>query len=357
MSYVQSYSASVPYSGSVSYGASQSGGTAHYSGSVPVHITIQVNTAPFDGSVDRCNTTIDLLNGAVVAMKAAQCAAISETSQKISNTLINGFFNVVDKEIGQQLVQLDSEVKSSFGLLQGQSKDVDKQRGVMETDYHRIASRYVTLFADLDEECRKRIYALDRPSFALAEKVSGALLGDAAKKDAASAFVAAAEEAVSETQLLVSTLRKKTREVISTLREYITQEGRMGALVASCLFNEKPKDKVTYLLPALWIEKDLLDGTDLAQETVVPACAGADAVAAALRDAFGNGGRGTFVTMEEGEFALLAKEFNALSEARFAGGEAGAETDEKSRRVYQTILALWNGMGVPKTARAGQEEA
>jgi len=48
MSYSRSYSASIPFSGSVSYSYPKSdtggSGTAHYSGSVPVNVTINVNT-------------------------------------------------------------------------------------------------------------------------------------------------------------------------------------------------------------------------------------------------------------------------------------------------------------------------
>jgi len=80
MSYSRRYSREVSYSGSVryTYPASQSGGsgTEHYHGTIPVNITINVDTRPFDGSVNRFNKSIDVLTGSVVATNAAQCVKI-----------------------------------------------------------------------------------------------------------------------------------------------------------------------------------------------------------------------------------------------------------------------------------------
>jgi len=58
---------------------------------IPVTIDIEVDTRPFDQSVDHCNSNVNLLTGAVVATEAAQVASIHENSEKVAGTIVNGF--------------------------------------------------------------------------------------------------------------------------------------------------------------------------------------------------------------------------------------------------------------------------
>jgi len=86
MSYTRTYREriAVHYSGTVSYNypSSQNGGsgTAHYSGTEyeEVDVHINVDTDPFDNSVEHCNTNVNLLTGAVVATEAAQLVSIDK---------------------------------------------------------------------------------------------------------------------------------------------------------------------------------------------------------------------------------------------------------------------------------------
>ncbi|MDR0709909.1 MAG: hypothetical protein LBF77_07575, partial [Spirochaetaceae bacterium] len=82
MSYRQSFHDSLEVQGSVSQtvGPSQNSQTVeiNYRKIVPLDITIDVITEPFDYSVDHCNDSIDVLTGTVTGMKAAQCAAIGD---------------------------------------------------------------------------------------------------------------------------------------------------------------------------------------------------------------------------------------------------------------------------------------
>ena len=74
----------VHYSGTVSYGPSQNGGTASYSGTAyeDVVVNVEVDTTPFDASTHRCGGQVDLLTGSVAATEAAQVASIKENSRK-----------------------------------------------------------------------------------------------------------------------------------------------------------------------------------------------------------------------------------------------------------------------------------
>jgi hypothetical protein len=358
MSYQQTYHASVPYSGtvSVSYPKSDSGGstTAHYSGEVPLSVTINVNTAPFEGSVHGCNNSIDLLTGSVVAMNAAQCAAIEQTAKDVSKSLIDGFFGTINTELTQQLQALDSAVKAGLGLIFEQGKAADAQKQTLETDYNRISSRYAALFNNLDTECYKRIYALDRQAFALAEKVKQPLL-DAQRHNAAFAVLGIEEGAGVQSFLFASNLNKKTQRVLRSLYEYITQESRLTSLVSSFLNNEQLPEKTDVYIPVLYMESDAL-------ETEKTACAKVDEncfvyelpdEGGAVQQCFENQQYGAdmqknikkktqdFCRQSEWEktnteeYMRVKKEFDSIAEAYFS-----AHDDEVNRRVYAAMLSL-----------------
>jgi len=342
MSYSTQHHASIPYSGYVSYSypASQSGGSgsAHYSGSVSVNVTINVDTQPFDGSVSHFNRTVDVLTGSVVAMKAAQCAAINQTATDVSTTVINGFFGTIRMELSQQLQALDSAIKATYGLLLEQGKAVTEKKDVMEGDYNRIASRYVRLFEDLDKECYKRIYELDKRSFLLSEKVQKELVSDTSKNAAALNLLEIEETSSSKSLLLVSSLNRKVLEVLHTLHNYITQESSINSLVNSFLFNEEVGENIPHYAPVVFTESDTLEGNSAKQENFVPVYfdEGKKQAIADKARAFCSGSQSAWKGIAEQEREAINKEFNTLAEAGFSGSH-----DETEQRVYQTMLSLW----------------
>ena len=120
MSYTRSFSKNiaVKYSGTVNYPASQNGGTMSYSGTAyeTVNVDIHVDTNPFDQSVASCNNSVNGLTASVGAMNAAQCLAISENADKVSKSLIDGFFHTVRTDLSTQRAELEQSIdkKSIF---------------------------------------------------------------------------------------------------------------------------------------------------------------------------------------------------------------------------------------------------
>ena len=231
MSYRQHFYDSIQVSGStsVSYPASQNGGTLHvpYSRNVSVDITVDVETDSFDNSVTHCNRSLDVLTGSVVAMNAAQCAVIQQTAKDVSQSLINGFFGTIRMELSQQLQALDSAIKAGFGLIEEQGKAVSEQKRTLETDYNRISSRYLAIFRDLDDECHKRIYALDKNSFNLSQNVQKKLLVETGANISAKNLLGIEEECSSRSMMTVSRVNRLARDVLETLQNYINQERTM----------------------------------------------------------------------------------------------------------------------------------
>ena len=354
MSYSKNYSATLPYSGSVSYSypASQNGGSGsvHYSGSIPVNVTINVDTQPFDGSVNRFNSQIDLLTGSIVAMHAAQCAAIEQTSTEVSAALISGFYGTINTELSQQVQALDSEVKATQGLILEQDKAVTDKKRQMEADFNMIASRYIRLFADLDNECHRRIYALDKPSFNLSEKVQQQLLSENSRDTAASNLLGIDEESSVNSLVFVSSIYRRVLDVLKTLRDYINQESSISALVNSLLIDEKIDSNVPMSIPVVWIESDMLDDSSLAHESFFPRFLDQEKekMIAEKTEAFCSGAdQSAWAKGKELDRDMLDREFKTIAESNFA-----ETSDESGQRVYKTMLSLWQNSSVVNLIRS-----
>ena len=294
------------------------------------------------------------MTGAVVTMNAAQCAAIEQTGKEVSKHVIDGFFGTIRTELSQQIQALDSAIKAGFGLICEQGKAVSAQKNVMETDFNRISSRYATLFQDLDDECRKRIYALDKQSFTLAEKVQKQLVSEATGNAAAMNLTAMQEGPASTAMLLVSGLNRKGRDILKTLAAYITQETRLTALINSFMEDGRAEDKQDLFVPVIFAESGAIGGdragdpvggnarqTDTRRsstvERFVPGfiqAAEKNAIAEAV-SSFG-ADADAWIEMPEDEKKLLGKEFNAVCESYFSGN-AG----DDGNRVYETLMGLW----------------
>ncbi len=173
MSYSQSFyrRVAVPYHGSltVTYPASQYGGTqtVYYDGTAyeDVEVDVHVDTSPFDASVANCNHQVCGLTASVGAMNVAQCAAISENAEKVSNTIIDGFFHTVRTDLATQKIELEQVIEARLILLRQQAASLLGKQKEMEDIYARTTARYQKLFSDINNELSVRIHEIDQPVF------------------------------------------------------------------------------------------------------------------------------------------------------------------------------------------------
>ncbi|MDR2608811.1 MAG: hypothetical protein LBC57_10520 [Treponema sp.] len=345
MSYTQHFhdSISVYGSKSVSYPKSDSGGTmtVSYSETVPLDITVNVETAPFDNSVSNCNGSIDVLTGTVIAMNGTQVAAIQETTRKVSQSLIDGFFGTINTELSQQLQALDSAIQAGAGLIAEQGKAVSAQKRVMETDYNRISSRYAALFQNLDDECHKRIYALDKYSFNLARNVQKKLLLETGANTAAGNVLGIQDESSSKLMLLISRLKRIVHDVLNVLRMYVGQETAIAVQIDSFMLDEKIEGKRTEYMPVIWVEQEDLGGNAADRKCYMPDSMPEnkkDLAAQSVDRRFTSETR--WYAASEEERNMLDREIMALAESAFAGAP-----NEKELRVYDKIIELWRNGG------------
>jgi hypothetical protein len=343
MSYTQRFQDSIHVAGttSASYPASERGGTMQvsYSRNVSLDITVDVETGDFDSSVAHCNRSIDGLTGSVVAMNAAQCAAIQQTAGDISQSLIDGFFGTIRMELSQQLQALDSAIKAGFGLIQEQGKAVSEQKKTLETDYNRISSRYVAIFQDLDNECYKRIYALDKNSFNLAQNVQKKLLLETSTDITAKNLLGIQDESSSKSMMMTSRINRLTDDVLKTLRNYINQETTIAALINSFMINEPIAGKMTEYVPVIWTSRENPENGEFEAVCYTPENMSQpqkELAAGAVNSRFTAASESEWTALPEGERTALDKEFKIAAESAF-----GENTGEKDVRIYNTLMELW----------------
>ena len=123
-----------------------------------VNVDIYVDTDPFDQSVANCNKSVNGLTASVGAMNAAQCLAISQNADKVSKTLIDGFFHTVRTDLSTQRAELEQTVDARLMLLRQQSQMLQQKRKEMEEHYARTSARYQKMFHTMERE-----YALQKP--------------------------------------------------------------------------------------------------------------------------------------------------------------------------------------------------
>jgi hypothetical protein len=234
---------------------------------------------------------------------------------------------------------LNSAIKATFALLQQQGKAVEEKKIAFESDYNRITRRYSEIFENLDSECYKRIRSLESPSFNLSEKVQNELLCKNSSDTAAKNILGIEEIASSKTELLVSSLKKKSLDVLQTLIDYITQEHRVKVMIDSSLVNEEISENTAIYIPVLWTESDMLDGSTIQHESFLP-----DYIEQRKKqeisekvEGFCSGNSETvWKDMTEEERKALNREFNLISESSFSNAE-----DKIEQRIYNTMLSLW----------------
>ena len=344
MSYSKSYRNSVHYSGTAHYShdypASEHGGTVegtvHYEGSVPVTVNLYVDTTPFDSSVQNCAGSVSKLNGAVIAMNAAQVASIYESGDKISTHVISGFFKMIKSELDQNIAALYAKFKAVFELISAKSTSVETQQIVMQDDYARISDRYNKIFQNLDEELEKRIVALDKNVFEISKKVQREQLYSETSKKVSQFLLGVNEDDVLQQQLLIANAKSRVISAIEGLSRNISQENAYARRVKGIVADRDCYENENNYIPVIFTES-----SNLAADIVDYNCY-SNPLSASSKNEIGKKVQNYFVSnpaqnknWDEKEKKLVDEAFALIAEKAFQD-----QQDEKSLRVYETLKKL-----------------
>ena len=252
MSYSRNYTGYVRGSTTVSYPASESGGTKTVDYEEPVYITIDVDTTAFDLSVADCNGSVDGLTGAVVATEAAQVEAKREASKQIASSIVKGFFQYVGADLSQKIKELSSRCESLFFALMGHKDNCLAKTKQMQDDYNRISKRYSKIFEDLDKETISRIEVLDKPTFQFADTAQS-LIDRSSDTDLLGISTISANENIKlETVLSCSHVKQQASILLSKANEYLQGTYRLSNAVRDMLYESRDGEDI--LLPVLFVE-------------------------------------------------------------------------------------------------------
>lgn len=334
MSYRRSYTGYVHYSGTVSYPASENGGSVSYSGSEPVYITIDVDTNAFDASVGHCNNAVNALTGAVVATEAAQVESKRQASKQIASTIVKGFFDYVGADLSQKIKELSSKCESLFIALMGHKDNCLSKNKQMQDDYNRISKRYSKIFEDLDKETVSRIEVLDKPTFQFAESAQNLVDRNSNTELLGISTISANENIKLETVLSCSHVKQQASVLLDKANCYLQGTYRLANSVRDMLDDSQAENDI--LLPVMFVEsvknienkETRIIGTD---DSFTPS---GDAVDSTLRSKFmskdvewGN--------MNSNDFDKVISYLNAE-----------VQSDQMDDRTLKTMLGLLNGQAI-----------
>lgn len=275
MSYTRSFerTISVPYSGTetVHYPASKSGGymTVHYSGTAHEDVTVRVHvdTDPFDSSVDDCTAHVNGLTASVGAMNAAQCVAIADNAEKVSKSIIDGFFHTIRTDLGTQKAELEQAVNARLILLRQQAETLQEKRKNMETDYARTAARYQKLFADLNKELDVRIREIDQPIFRFVEEIDSQSDRMLHTDMIQTAVTMSKESSILQAQISAAAVKHHALQTMSQVHDFLISKARSEkALRVSCIEGDGNE---RYLVPVCYMKTES-ENQQIASKCYIP---------------------------------------------------------------------------------------
>lgn len=319
------------YSGSVSYPASQSGGSVSYSGTAyeTVDVVVHVDTLPFDQSVSNCNNTVNGLTASVGAMNAAQCVSIKDSADKVSDAIIDGFFHSIRTDLSAQKAELEQKIEARLMLLRQQAETLRLKKETMQTDYARTSERYLKIFEDLNKELSLRIHELDKPVFSLChivdEQSDRMLHTDMVQ----TAVTAAKENGMLQAQITAALVKNHALETMRRASDFLMLKAKSERLLRQSMAEGSGKD--SYFLPVCYMET-ALEGDKEQREIAVPKGFDEDKVFRQSAMESLNGVDFPEASQEEGQQvqSFLQAEIN----------DHLSKGDEHSERVRETIYKL-----------------
>jgi hypothetical protein len=205
---------------------------------IPVTIDIDVDTTPFDRSVDQCNTNVNLLTGAVVATEAAQIVSIQKNSEKVAGTIVNGFFGYIRSEISQQINELTQSIDAQLMHLRELSQACMDKKRQMDVDFTRISGRYIKIFDDLNVELYNRVHELDKPTFVFRKELDKQQQRSTNNDLISVASLGGQETGQLLTKLSVSVTKKRALDTLTQVKIFLWQQNHLNRTIQKSRINE-----------------------------------------------------------------------------------------------------------------------
>ena len=275
MSYSRKFTRRVScyYSGSktVSYPASEHGGsmTVSYSGTAyeDVCVDIHVNTVSFDNSVNDCNNHVNGLTASVGAMNIAQCASIEKNADKVSDSIINGFFHTIRTDLSVQKAELEQIIDARLILLRRQAETLREKQKTMADDYARTTARYQKLFNDLNNELSIRIHEVDQPVFDFVKNIDAQSDRMLHTDMIQTAVTMSKESSILQAQISSATVKHHAFEAMKQAKNFLVSKAKLERTLQKTCIDGAGND--SYLIPVGYMQTES-DNKYVQKECFVP---------------------------------------------------------------------------------------
>ena len=266
MSYTRNYSETVYKTVSKTvyydYPASENGGSSsvyvEIEAEIPVDVNIHVDTNPFDRSVEYCGDNVNLLTAAVVATEAAEIASIERNSKKVGSAIVGGFFSYIRSEISQQISELTLNIEAQLMHLKELAQSCLAKKKQMEVDYHRISSRYVKIFDDLNNEVSNRVFELDRPVFLFKKETDHHKVRTSDNDLVNTVAIFGLESSDLQSRVTASMAKKRALDTIMVTKLFLLQQKSLNSKIQQRMLNESLSG--FYYTPVCFIETNTSPG-------------------------------------------------------------------------------------------------
>lgn len=342
MSYTRTYTHIEPVHDTISvdYPASEHGGTrtVAYNGEVEVEITVTVDTDPFDYSVARTAKNVENLTYRIRNTQEAQVATIKESCQKVSGSMINGFYSLVRKDLSGQKAEEYSKLQSKLAMLMETSKALEDKFHRMDQDISRIQRHYSNIFQDIDENLSKRIGELNKNSFYMADRVREDLILGPGKKEAAFGLDQSIDVTRSNSLMTTARMRKKISDVMNHISGYLLKSTDYRTNLARIL-NDQPTDGIEWeFVPAIICRRTNLMAPDQQESAYAAPKELANDIYPVLKQF--DSGRQPYDWQR-----LDSRELEQIDQAyaQYVQNAAieGGQNTEADNRVYKLMMEMW----------------
>lgn len=341
MSYTRSYSSSINVSGSVNvhYPASEHGGTTtvSYEETVPVTVNITVATTPFDNSISNAGKCVNGLTASVAAMNAANCAAIAKCSEQVSDSLINGFYNLIQSDISAKKAEESTAIQTKSALLLQHSKAVQDKHERMLADVEREKAKFGKIFNELDKELERRVTEVNGSAFKLGKKFREDIVVRPYLSSAAVTANQMESESNSKGSIAIAGLRQKVSVVLRNLSDSLHNNLKYRDTISNVLWDKSTDEKQQSYIPVAYFVSD-----DVANARSVCQCYASD-----------NESRNSLLTIVNsyvennnleakaipaGEMKLIEQAFSSMIQDSYTNSN---DHNEYGERVYAEMCRLW----------------
>lgn len=343
MSYTRSYTGTVTVSGDVrvSYPPSEHGGTTteHYVQNVPINVNITVATEPFDRSIGVAKAHVDGLTASVATMNAANCANIAECSDQVSNKIIGGFYNLIQRDLTTKKAEVKTQLQARYALLRSHSDAVDDKHKRMLTDIERERAKYGTVFSELDKELERRILQIDRPAFTLSKKVKEEIVLKPYLTVAASTADRLSAGSSTSSKIAIAGLRSKVSVVLQNLLDSLRSNLMYRHMMRDALWDKSvdEEQQLTYIPVAYCVSEDI-SSMNTTCSCYVSDNPRKDSILSAVNSYVGANHAAPARDIPQDELKLIEQAFSSMVQDDYTGSE---ERSEYQERVYTEIYKLF----------------